>query len=132
MSILVSVGPHSSDDKYTCPHTRTVDALLDHEKMVQLRGTPASGKSVLSKLLRDYYIERGEEVVLINGWDCNTTEKNTQSPYKYMATLESNSRVSVDPYPITQRDIIFLIDEAQQSYHDKGFWLGIIRSKADD
>ena len=66
-------------------------------------------------MLRDYYIERGEEVVLINGWDCNTTEKNTQPPYKfltknYMATLESSSRVSVDPYSITQRDIMYLLD----------------------
>jgi hypothetical protein len=60
MSILVSVGPRYSDDKYTCPRTPTVEqlaALLDHKRVVHLRGTPASGKSVLSQLLRDYYIE---------------------------------------------------------------------------
>jgi hypothetical protein len=47
-----------------------------------------------------------------------------------MATLESSSRVTVDPNTLTQRDFIFLIDEAQQSYHDKDFWLGIIKTQS--
>lgn len=33
-------------------------ALVDSERIVHVQGTPASGKSTLSRLLRDYYIEK--------------------------------------------------------------------------
>jgi hypothetical protein len=43
-------------------------ALLDSEKVVHIRGPPASGKSELAKLLRDYYIEKSRRVFFVGLW----------------------------------------------------------------
>lgn len=43
-------------------------AAVDSQIVILIRGTPASGKTVLSQLLRDYYLENNRKVFLLETW----------------------------------------------------------------
>lgn len=93
--------------------------------MIHIRGTPSSGKTTLALLLLDHYKYRNEPVVLIDGWHnvsdptTHLVEQSILSGYTGMTT--SNLR---------NLDIVFLFDEAQQSYQDSRLWLGIIKAQS--
>jgi hypothetical protein len=108
-------------------------ALLDEKRVVHVRGTPSSGKTTLAHLLKDHYIKRKERVVYINGWH-NTKEKIVPAAHflaaNYTPVMELHGYDRIDPDTLIHHNIIFLIDEAQHSYRDEDFWLGIIKTQS--
>jgi hypothetical protein len=116
-----SSQPKQIADEGICQRTHTVIRLaeiLEEQRVVLVRGTPSSGKTILSRLLRDYFENCGDNVVFIRGW---RTKGMTATNYL-------TSRCSRAGYPGIQIDhygdanIIFIIDEAQQSYSDISLW----------
>lgn len=101
--------------------------MLDRERVVLVRGTPSSGKSTLARLLDDYYRRRNTRSVLIQAWP------NNGGYGEYTDVLIQHARVrgytEITNTNIGKCDIVFIIDEAQMSYHDKSLWLGFIQSQ---
>ena len=117
----ISSQPKQIADERICQRTHTVIRLaeiLEEQRVILVRGTPSSGKTILSRLLRDYFENCGDNVVFIRGW---STKGKTAASYL-------TSRCSMAGYPGIQIDdygdanIIFIIDEAQQSYSDISLW----------
>lgn len=58
MIVNLALEQPITEEPRVCPRERTVSklaAILDDVNIVLVRGTPASGKTYLSKLLRDHY-----------------------------------------------------------------------------
>ncbi|PKY00574.1 hypothetical protein P168DRAFT_293437 [Aspergillus campestris IBT 28561] len=104
--------PRIMADPLLCSRSETVRKLatiLDEEQVVHVRGTPASGKSTLAKLLHSHNRQNHIPSVLIHARDAGLT--------------------SVTPDTIRDTDVTFLIDEAQMSYEDYGLWLDFIKTQ---
>lgn len=110
------------------PRTKTVEALaqlLEAYRVIHVRGTPSSGKTTLALLLLDHYKYRDKPVVLIDGWH------NVSNPTTHLVEQSILSGYDgVTPSNLRTLDIVFLFDEAQQSYQDSRLWLGIIKSQS--
>ena len=116
------------DDPYICPRTDTVEKLaelLDKKRVVHVRGTPCSGKTTLAMLLWDYYRERGERVVFLNGWH------NVRNPRIHLVDeCNAYGYYGVEPHTLTKANVVFIFDEAQQSYDNGDLWSGIIKTQS--
>ena len=87
------------EDGYMVLFENFTDLLKLIYLFFSVRGTPGSGKSVLTELLRRYIneMEPNTEVVLINAW-------------------RENQPVQTTP------NTILILDEAETTYSDKDFW----------
>lgn len=110
------------------PRTKTVETLariLEAKRVVHVRGTPSSGKTTLAHLLLQYLENRGESVVLIDGWH------DIPNPTTYLVQQSIISGYEgVTASNLLTRDLVFLFDESQQSYQDSRLWLGIIKTQS--
>lgn len=111
-----------------CPRTKTVETLariIDEKRVVHVRGTPSSGKTTLVHLLYQHYEDRGDAVVLIDGWH------NIPDPTIYLVNRCITSGYhGVTPSNLLSLEVVFLFDESQQSYQDLRLWLGIIKAQS--
>jgi hypothetical protein len=102
------------DNPYICPRTDTVEKLvtiLDEKRVVHVRGTPSSGKTTLAILLWKYYRKRRERVVFLNGWH------NVSDPRIHLVDkCKASGYYGVEPHTLTNANVVFVFDEAQQSY----------------
>jgi len=116
------------DNPYICPRMDTVQKLatiLDEKKVVHVRGTPSSGKTTLAILLWKYYRKRRERVVFLNGWH------NVSDPRIYLVDkCKAHDYYGVEPHTLTMANVVFIFDEAQQSYDDLDLWSGIIKTQS--
>ena len=115
--------------------------------MVQVRGTPTSGKSVLSELLREYiqqrkYLNDAEldiededlqisyEVIYMNWSDPPDDLRQPRWVYHICSfgNFETVSRFSF----LDRSDVIVIIDEAQLSYSNIPFWIECIKRQASN
>lgn len=116
------------DDLHICPRTDTVQRLatiLDEERVVYVRGTPSSGKTTLAHLLWNYYKKRGEPVVYLNGWH------DVSKPTTYLISkCEASGYSGIEDHTLLCTNVVFIFDEAQQSYNDLDLWLGIIKTQS--
>lgn len=116
------------DNPYICLRTDTVEKLatiLDEKRVVHVRGTPSSGKTTLAILLWKYYRERNERVVFLNGWH------NVRNPRTHLVDeCKARGYYGVEPHTLTDANVVFIFDEAQQSYNDPDLWLGIIKTQS--
>jgi hypothetical protein len=113
---------------YICPRTDTVKKLakiLDEKRVAHVRGTPSSGKTTLAILLWRYYHKQRVPVVFLNGWH-NVSDPTTHLVNKCRAHGYSG----VEPHTLTDANVVFIFDEAQQSYNDPDLWLGIIKTQS--
>ncbi|BCR87943.1 ATP-binding protein [Aspergillus chevalieri] len=124
-----------------CPREHTVSKLatiLDEVNIVHVRGTPASGKTRLSELLRDYYHKEGRKVSLIKEWETlnhmnpwhslvklveKWNEETQDAPT--MTSLQSEQDLS---WVLTSNTVI-LVDEAQATYNDDALWNTIFKER---
>lgn len=116
------------DNPYICPRTDTIEKLatiLDERRVVHVRGTPSSGKTTLAHLLRKYYKRRGEPVVFLNGWH----DVNETTAY-LISRCEAHGYFGIEHDTLLDANIVFIFDEAQQSYNDSDLWLGIIKTQS--
>ncbi len=85
--------------------------------MMKVRGTPASGKTVLAQLLAEHIYQQDESVhiIWIYGWPTKAERRNYRSYLQEKGWIE---------YAKT----VFIFDEAQESYHDIELWTGFFKS----
>jgi hypothetical protein len=115
-------------DEGTCPRTNTVKRLaeiLDKEWVVLVRGTPSSGKTTLATLLQDYCKARRDRVVYLPGW-----RKDDDGTFTLASKCEKAGYPGIQIHLFCNVDIIFILDEAQDSYGDIGLW-SFIKSQND-
>lgn len=125
----------STERSYISQRTRTVtklSALLEKQRVVLVRGTPASGKTTLGKLLRAYYNRTKIEgriipVVFFNGWERDGID------YDVKIRNEGLKR-----YPefqnwdfVDEGEYLLILDEGQMTYTERGLWYGIIKGQSD-
>lgn len=118
-------------DPHVCPRTNTVAKLaarLDEKRVVHVRGTPASGKTILANLLWHHYLERGERVVFTEYWPLDVLSARV-----HLARLcREFGYHEIQPHNLAYANIVFIMDEAQQSYgaSDSELWNGFIKQQA--
>jgi hypothetical protein len=119
-------------DEYTCLREHTVERLaeiLDQEWVVLVRGTPSSGKTTLARLLRDYYEKHGVPVIFLRGW-----KERKMGATSYLTTRCKSAGyrgIKIDSFSNDPNvNIVFILDEAQQSYSDIDLW-DFIKAKSD-
>ncbi|CRG90461.1 hypothetical protein PISL3812_07505 [Talaromyces islandicus] len=101
--------------------------LLDDHRVIHIRGTPASGKTVLSRLLFDYYETRNVPVIWYNKWN----QRQDRSWESFFAQMFKDKGYDfVTDHTIDALCGVIILDEAQMSYGDNGLWLGIIKSQS--
>ena len=104
-------------------------ALLDSEKVVHIRGTPASGKSELAKLLRDHYIEKSPNVFYVEIW--KSLDRFVGEGWDRLAQQLHSVSSSHNLADCFASPPVLIIDEAQLSYTDSGLWNIIIKQLID-
>ncbi|ODM21276.1 hypothetical protein SI65_04329 [Aspergillus cristatus] len=133
------------EDPQVCPRECTVSklaAILDDMSIVHVRGTPASGKTYLSELLRDHYHKEGRKAFLINKWE----DLNPMDPWGSFVELVKNwdeepqgssitsftatsSQWKQDLSWVLTSNTVILVDEAQMTYHDDVLWNTILKKR---
>ncbi|EYE94373.1 uncharacterized protein EURHEDRAFT_457856, partial [Aspergillus ruber CBS 135680] len=93
-------------------------AILDEVNIVHVHGTPASGKTYLSELLRDHYCKEGRKAFLITEWE----KLNPKNPW--------GSLIKLDPFWVLTSNTVILVDEAQMTYNDAVLWNTILKKKS--
>lgn len=99
---------------------RLMKRLLDYN-ILHIRGTPASGKSVLLALIHDYILNHypSWSVISIRSWPQHLS---SSSPDDSRVFLEKILGTTLDQLPRLRQPIVLLIDEAQTSKSDTFFW----------
>ncbi|OGM44053.1 hypothetical protein ABOM_007799 [Aspergillus bombycis] len=123
----------TTSDPTRCLRRDTVSKLaaaVDDKDVIHVRGTPASGKTVLSELLRDYYHEQKRKVFLLKTWkpldSCEGGDPWTQ----FASLLQERYRTS-SATDFFDKGTVIIVDEAQGSYQDISFWNTIIKERRD-
>lgn len=119
---------------YICERKELITSimrLLDFIRVVVIRATPQSGKSILLQLLGLHVLHgrRELEPVFIN-W--KTREERKDLPYtEYLERKKSIWRERNNKYrPCNPKaKTLYLIDEAQQSYEDEKFWTRELKNR---
>lgn len=115
---------------FLCPRNETVQELariLDDERVVHVRGTPASGKTTLASLLHEHYRQQNIPSVLISQWPQGNDHEHTDVLIRH-AQRAGYTFVTSDT--LRNADIVYIVDEGQTSYHDSGLWLGFIKTQS--
>ncbi|KAL4970219.1 uncharacterized protein BDV14DRAFT_186686 [Aspergillus stella-maris] len=114
-----------------CRRNRTVLELasaLDNQDVIHVRGTPASGKTTLSELLRDYYLENNRKVFLLEYWKPLDFSHGQDAWTGFSLRLQHRYPGYHSKDFFASKNVI-LIDEAQGSYADIGFWNTVIKDR---
>jgi len=110
--------------------------------IVHVRGTPASGKTRLSELLRDYYRKEGRKAFLIKKWE----ELDSENPWgSFIELVKKRNKelegVSTTRFTVTssqsEHDLswvltsntVIIVDEAQTTYSDDTLWNTIFKER---
>ncbi|KAL3489859.1 hypothetical protein BJX62DRAFT_226271 [Aspergillus germanicus] len=125
---------------YISKRSHTVEQLtriLDTQHVVHVRGTPASGKSVLMSLLKENLVRLGHRVYDIYAWeplavqqtdDDNAWTKLAEKLRVTFHTKQKLHRETVEGY--LRGGAYLLVDEAQRTYSDTRFWNEIVKVRA--
>ncbi|KAJ6037103.1 hypothetical protein N7540_001382 [Penicillium herquei] len=112
-------------DSLISPRADTVHQLtktLYEVGVVHVRGTPASGKTVLARLLQENYERNNITVLYIENW-----KGPGRYEFKLMsAGFKQDSRFGQPTY-IQEGDYVIIMDDAETSFDDMEFWNGFVR-----
>ncbi|KAA8895072.1 hypothetical protein FN846DRAFT_971410 [Sphaerosporella brunnea] len=123
--------PQSTADPYESPRVETVSKLWDQlckARVVHVRGTPTTGKSTLALLLKSYVVNNFPHIkVFCVSWPASLTPETS-----YQAPL--NRLIGRSPYDeiLNDSDMVFIIDEAQNSYAFESLWNDFIKLQASN
>jgi len=116
-------------------------AILDEVNIVHVRGTPASGKTLLCELLRDYYRKEGRRAFLIKRWEglnfknpwgslAELVEKWSEEPEGVPTSFTTTSSQSEhDLSWVLTSNTVIIVDEAQMTYSDDTLWNTILKER---
>ncbi|RAH59593.1 hypothetical protein BO85DRAFT_467332 [Aspergillus piperis CBS 112811] len=122
-----------SDDVTVSPRQHTVAELIkliDAYPVVHVRGTPASGKTTLARLLRDSLQDQGRIVPFVHTWKRNLDELDSE-PWMALAMALKQRLLPVHMPDLMSNEVVMIVDEAQMSYDDDYLWNFIIKSLID-
>lgn len=116
------------------PRTRSIETLarlIDEHAVIHVRGTPASGKSTMAKLLfRHYPRNRQPKIVFIADWkDWLRNDNETVGFLVRQCHLLGYKVQRAEFLNETNDDLIFILDEAQVTYADSFFWNSVIKER---
>ncbi|RHZ44951.1 uncharacterized protein CDV56_100341, partial [Aspergillus thermomutatus] len=121
--------------QYLSPRSETVSKLadlIDSQKVVHVRGTPASGKTTLARLLQEYYKVKKRNSIFIDTWrklDEYPSVGDSPAPHAW-SKLDRMLRTRFGSHmDYLAPGTILIIDEAQGSYSDTLFWNSIIKAR---
>jgi hypothetical protein len=95
--------------------------LLERHTVVHVRGTPFSGKTTLSILLRAYLNAQAKPVVLILVWE------KTIPASQFLVQVARAKGFLVDESMVYHTTITFIVDEAQTTYEGCDLWNGDLK-----
>jgi hypothetical protein len=100
--------------------------MVQQHGVVLVCGTPCSGKSALGWLMVDYAQQvLGEKVAYIKEWNhAKSPEDNLFDACKHLPEV----RDAPAPFSVIDCGVFFVINEAQTTYTDKGFWDTYLKS----
>lgn len=126
--------PYANPDEF-CPREKTISNLYQRmlqERVVLVRGTPAIGKTAMLTLLFHHIasLEDGPAVYRIASW-----QEKPESPHlwNWSSYIHSQTYNELDVFHASvsgDRPYALLIDEAQSSYWDLGFWSEFVKGLA--
>ncbi|KAJ5788721.1 hypothetical protein N7457_003711 [Penicillium paradoxum] len=95
---------------------RYLQTILEEYAVIHVRGTPGSGKTMLSEALYLHLLGIGPKVVLFRDW------ARGKSPVDHLVVDSVGQGYWTQTYRILHNDITFIIDQAQETYSDVDFW----------
>lgn len=104
-------------------------AAVDSQNVIHICGTPASGKTVLSQLLRDYYLMKDRVVFLLESWEPLKASQSGDPWTRFGLHLQQRYPEFDTTWKSVPARTVILIDEAQNSYRDTYFWNTVIKSR---
>ena len=109
-----------------CPREATVQSILDSlltYRVLHLRGTPCSGKTVLMELIIDYIRRKMDKfrTVFVRSWPTDINGENETESY-----LETILGIPAKRFAAST-DLVLLIDEAQTTYRNTYLWNTLIK-----
>ncbi|KAL4814713.1 hypothetical protein BDW67DRAFT_165469 [Aspergillus spinulosporus] len=110
---------------------RLLAELVDRENVVHVRGTPASGKTTLARLLQQYYKDQRRVVYFVSNWgklEDYTTEGEDEPWQMLTQCIRSRFKLTSSARNLSPGTII-IVDEAQQTYSDTEFWNTVIKER---
>ncbi|KAJ5719282.1 hypothetical protein N7493_007737 [Penicillium malachiteum] len=111
-------------DSLVIPRADTVHQLtqtLYEVGVVHVRGTPASGKTVLARLLKEHFERNNVTVLYFENW-----KAPGRYEFKIMsAGFKQDSRFGQPSY-IQEGDYVIIMDDAETSFDDMEFWNGLV------
>jgi hypothetical protein len=127
-------GPtYVHDSSYTL-REETVHKLLElvmAQTVVQVRGTPTCGKTVLANLLYSYAQKAYPDYVVVYvTWQLYGSYMRQKQRWKEFLCTWSRGHIQPENF-WTNNNVIYIIDEAQLSYEDELFWVECIKTQKD-
>lgn len=113
----------------TCQRRRTVlqiIRMLDCESVL-IWGMSGSGKTTLAYLLLDSLIKKGQKVVFVAAWPEGAAKKK---PEEVLLEQARTGFPSISNSDLLTEDIIFIIDEAQETLKQERAWNSVINRSA--
>ncbi|KKK23009.1 hypothetical protein AOCH_000998 [Aspergillus ochraceoroseus] len=100
-------------------------AAVDSQNVIHIRGTPASGKTVLSQLLLDYYLTNNRKVFLLETWEPLEASQSGDPWTRFGLHLQQKYPEFDKTWKSVPANTVILIDEAQGSYRDTSPKIGL-------
>ena len=110
-------SPPFSNHSLTCKRTDTFTQPTEtpyRPRIVHVRGTPASGKTSMARLLEERLVEGRWQVVLIRTWPSDPSGDDYQRFLSEQAS--KNLRLNLHRELLDSYDIVFFIDRAQLTF----------------
>ncbi len=102
---------------------------LQSHRVVQVRGTPASGKTTLARVFADHIRENYPAYRVV---DKSWTTRNRQPCIGFRTWIKNEMAFDIGDSGKWQilPNTVFVFDEAQLSYHDHEFWVDYLKPVA--
>ncbi|KAJ5893262.1 hypothetical protein N7495_004953 [Penicillium taxi] len=118
------------NDPLRSPREHTVIELariLDAQTFIHVRGTPASGKTTLARLLEAFYRKKNVPVIAFYSWSLTAGQS-----YKQVLMQEARERgyTQFDRQFLQDGSYVLIIDEGQLTYQDEAFWIEMIKMQS--
>jgi hypothetical protein len=118
------------DDPSESPRRDTVATLwgrIQEVGVVHVRGTPASGKSTLARLLEQYVIKKRPDLLVYRFSWPSTFPDGFWPGSQYHTLLNSITKRPLDQNDWWRMQVLLIIDEAQGSYEYISLWNDLIK-----
>lgn len=115
----------TAENPHQTPREKIVEKLarrVDFYNVVQVIGTPASGKTTL---VTKYYQRQGVPVTIIEAWP----EKEYNPREFLVKNLHVDGYKDITVQNFKNSNVVLILDEAQMPYDNRELWLGFINTQ---